>query len=231
MLIMRAGMIWPLVKRRSAYLLLRRLAFAGIAVMAVNCLMVGEYFSSSSEVKAGGAVKSLFSYIFTLAVNLVSPGNLYRYLIVLALNAVLIFLYVKYVDNTRKLTFFTVMFAANAFMLAHSVLSHMRDWYFAPTIISLLVLTSSHIHLASDRIKTRIAIGLNGVAIIGVGLLVAYAVTYYPAWQSRKKFYDEACEILDGERVFAYDGSGKLAWTLYSCANSTNGDGLVNSHE
>lgn len=230
-LILAIGVILPLLAKRHLVLLLSGAIFSVLVSMTVNYLLVGEFFSVSSELKAGSAINSASGYLSNLWSNVSSYGNLYRYLIVLVLNIVLIILHIKYSKGTKNVVFFAVVFAANTFLIAHSLVSSMRDWYFAPTIIALLLLTSSYIAPISEKVRAKLVLLLNCTAFMGVALLLAYTVMFYPSWVSGKEFYKEACDVLDGERVFVYDGSGKLAWNLYDCAEVTNGDGLVNSHK
>jgi hypothetical protein len=107
----------------------------------------------------------------------------------------------------------------------------MRDWYFAPTFICLIVLISAYWPSNLKKEKAIIIVACNTLASIGLALLCAYAYINIDSWRSGSIFFDEACREISDERVFAYDGAGKISWQLYGCGTVTNGDGLVNSHD
>ena len=203
---------------------------ATAASITVNYLLVGEFFTVSSELKASGAIKSLEAYFYNALSNFSSYGNLYRYFVVFALNVLAIFLYVEKTEKFQGLNFLITLLAANSFLIFHSLVSSIRDWYFAPTIISLLILNGLYIGHNKLDVRRRITILLNLTAIAGFLLLAVYSMQYYSSWVSGIDFRKNACAIVKNQRVFVYDGSGKLAWNLYDCATVTNGDGLVNSH-
>lgn len=230
-LVIAALVLVPLLNKRENLHLFFGILFAIASSLLVNYLLVGEFFTVSSQIKSLGASKTISGYLSTFVFNTSSYGNMYRYLLAMSLNSLAYYLYTKYFRTQIKFNAFTILLiSANCFLIAHSFISSMRDWYFAPTIISLLVIVSFLLfkYEVDNIVKTWPYVLF--VSILGSCLLIIYSFRFYPSWSSTKTFHTDACRVLENQRIFVHDGSGSLAWNLYHCGKVTNGDGLVNSH-
>lgn len=219
-----------ILPRRQVIHVVGGMMLAVVSSLAVNYLLVGEFFTVSSEIKASNALKSLDAYVDNTIQNISSYGNLYRYFVVLVLNLFAVLIYARNFKKLHLSNFLTIIFIANSFLIFHSVASSMRDWYFAPTIISLLLINSFYIAHLNLNVHSRVVSILHFAALTGLVLMAIYCVKYYQSWLSGIDFHRDTCVSINNERIFVYDGSGKLAWNLYACGTVTNGDGLVNSH-
>ncbi len=222
-----------IVTKKERLFLIFIISCAVFLSVIFNQIIFGEFFSISSEIKASRALNISAGYFANFLENFSSLGNIYRYSIVIFLNLNLYFLIIfGNRTHTRKLLKCLCLFLAiNSFLIFHTFFSILRDWYFAPSIISLLLLNNYYLKNASILISKLSTYAFNLLSVAGIILLISYSTYFASSWKSGNEFYKNACKILEGDRVFVYDGSGKLAWNLFKCASITNGDGLMNSHK
>jgi hypothetical protein len=193
----------------------------------------GEFYSVSSMIKASRAFSEMGWT--KLVYNASSWGNAYRYTLLVVLNIIILRSLVMGAINTiniKSLQILGLIISANSFVTTHSFVSDMRDWYFAPTLFPLAFLASN---LIRNRVE-KAASPNNSILYImsGLGMLMygAYLAINISDMRASKDFVSEVKNIIPrGTRIFSYDGSGYLAWSLSNWASVTNGDGLVNSFE
>jgi hypothetical protein len=229
-LISAAICLLPLLKKREVLFLFCGIFLAVLSSMVINYILVGELFTVSSQIKALNTPKTLSKIFANVIENASSYGNIFRYFLSFSLSLGAIYLYFKcYREKIKFIIFEIVLISANSFLFLHSLISSMRDWYFAPTIIALLIIVS-YMAFGVPEQKKKLTWPYFSLAFIGMSLICLYSIKFYSSWNSTRVFHEDACASLVNERVFVFDGSGSLAWNLYDCGTVTNGDGLVNSH-
>ena len=226
------------------------------AVAAFHWMLTGYPYSVSSSIKASSAFDR--SVLHGLLGYLGSPGHLYRLSVLAALNALaiagLFFTRPRPAEGapprprSTLRTWVALGFSANAFVAAHLVAGDVRDWHFAPSLLPLLFLCSVLFHGATRRPSqtsptdsspkpqlpgpARHAVAGVPVALAALGLLLlaGYLWINRPHMRHTDDFLRAARRALPaGTRVFAYDGSGFLAWKLADHAHVIDGDGLCQS--
>lgn len=200
---------------------------------AAHNYAAGEFYSVSSMIKASRALSELGWN--KLVYNASSWGNAYRYTLLVILNIVIFrFLFVGSIstNDIKPLQILGLIISANSFAVAHSFVSDMRDWYFAPTLFPLAVLASN---LIDNQIEKSVTLNdsiFYIMSALGVLMYGAYIAINLSDMRASKDFVNEVKTVIPrGTRIFSYDGSGYLAWSLSGWASVTNGDGLVNSFE
>jgi hypothetical protein len=207
---------------------------AGILfTMAAHYYIAGEIYSISAQIKASRAY-SLMG-IDKLIYNLSSLGNFYRYAILLQLNAIaaiLLFERNSRASDTKTITYIGLIISSNAFVLTHTIVSDMRDWYFAPSLFTLAYIVAHLINNSKSVFINKINWSICIASTVGIFMFTGYVTINLTDMRASREFITNLdTEKLSNARVFAYDGSGYLAWSLSGVTSVTNGDGLVNSFE
>jgi len=224
-------------------------AFGALLTFYLNYLYGTSLLSVSSLVKTSSFADhglSLPKVINNLADNISSSGNVIRISVVLIL---LLLISIKWrslvaLDECIHCDSITLrersklrlsLFSSISFLIFHLLFSHLRDWYFASTIFSLLYIFD-YIHGGSVA-RGRQRSSVDFVLFVLAASIVAFSILYFSLNIGSRiltsRFVDESISLLpEGSRVYVFDGSGFLGWRLSEANISVvNGDGLVNSYQ
>ncbi|MEL6477637.1 MAG: hypothetical protein AAFR17_09940 [Pseudomonadota bacterium] len=188
------------------------------ANLGANWLMAGEVLSVSATHKAGAAFAQAGWDLVRF--NYASPGNLVRLLLYLGALATLV---LSERSRGHALTAPWLHLSLAAFLAFHSTVSVLRDWYFAaPALTALAACAYAGPPTRSAR---RLALPCLLLPLLAIG------------WQMIRHAEDAAQYHAflasiprEGPPLFAYDGSGHIAFQLHP-RPVINGDGLVNTPE
>ncbi|MEM0943278.1 MAG: hypothetical protein AAGI70_04955 [Pseudomonadota bacterium] len=196
--------VFAVLERRAAVALGLGTLAGGLAYVGINLALEGIPYTVSALAKAEAARPD------RLVSNVTSPGNLIRLAILAGALALL------WGGPRRGFATGPLHLGLGVFLALHLVASPARDWYFAAPLIAAL---------GSIRPGARLApawVLCLALPLAGAG----YQVSRH--WQDAAG-YAAFLDALPGEGpVFAYDGSGYVAWRLHP-RSVINGDGLVNT--
>ena len=206
----------------------------GIVLTLIFNFIVGGYpFSVTSLVKTNDL--GFHNFILNLTQGL---GNQLRYLLIFAVSSIFLYLIstskreaklrdIKLPDFKTNLYLFA---ASSSFLIFHTFLGSTRDWYFAPTGISLIFLLDKYINKKNFNKKKVIIFLL--IIITSLEFTAASAYFYKERQNSllASDFVNRTKNIIpEKSRIYIVDGSGYLSWAFLPEINVINGDGLVNS--
>ena len=204
-----------------------------LLTLIFNFIVDGYPFSVSSLVKTEDI--GFNNFILNLTQGL---GNQCRYLLIFVVSSIFLYLIsiskresksldIKFPDFKTNLYLFA---SSSSFLIFHTFLGSTRDWYFAPTGISLIFLLDKYINKKNFNKKKMIIF----ILIIITSIEFTAASTYF--YKERKNsllasdFVNRSKDIIpDKSKIFIVDGSGYLSWAFLPEINVINGDGLVNS--
>lgn len=190
-----------------------------LAHFALERALFHEWTSVSSAYKADSAMRAGLDMVQK---NLASSGNLLRFSALTCLGSLAIW----GVLRARPVRWGTLVaiFAAILPVIAYSILTPLRDWYFAVSLLISMFLASRQ-WTSTDRIWRWSVWSLASTLLVtSAGYLFIYRVDR----QKTAGFIKTANESLSADHVaFLVDGSGFVGYWLN--ARVVNGDGLVNS--
>jgi hypothetical protein len=200
--------------------------FLGVAFTALyHTATTNEFYAISAYIKMHRAEAN--HGLSQVLVNISSLGNLYRYFVIFILNGIVVFFLYK--NNNSKINI-TILISANTFVALHTVLSDMRDWYFAPTVFPLIFYTAYLLSKDNSRYKKYTSLLIYSVAGMGLMAHSAYIYINKDTMVASADFVKDIRALVPkNSRIYAYDGAGYLGWSLSDYVSITNGDGLVNS--
>ena len=229
--------LWFVVDRKEGRRLVAAALLAGFTVGAFNLALTGFPYSISAYIKARTMSRNPLS---TLVNNFRGWGGLYRYSVLVLANS-MIFYRVKRLARMwtphEARTTWLLLTSANAFVVFHTLVSGIRDWHFAPSLLSLLYLWS-RLELRSISMEDKsptdpwLRWGMLAAAGAGIVLFCAYvALRSDDMKYSREFIADVRKAVPTGSTIYALDGAGYLGWMLHGHPRVIDGDGLVNSFE
>ncbi len=203
----------------------------------LNLIIDGSIFSISSILKSSEG--NLHPPIINVLNNLNQGiGNYVRYTFVFTICAILFYLIFisKKLPNifNRKIpnTYTTLYLCASSlsFLIFHTIFGDVRDWYFAPTGISLIFLLDNFLNTKEFQEKKFIIF----ILVLLLSLMLTSSFGYLIKERNNsllaKDFTNQVTNsIPSNSRIYVVDGSGYLGWALLPNLNVINGDGLVNS--
>ena len=211
----------------------------GIASVSLYHFLITDYpYSISSFIKSNNSIHS--SIFEKFSENISSAGNIYRYSVLIIINILVIYAIYKkniYYQKDTLIMWIMIILSSNIFVISHTFVSSVRDWYFTPSLIPILYLWS-YVYIEKKLLFSNIYLklfskySLNIVSLIGVILYVGYIHINLNDLKASKEFTDKLQKKeLSGNLVYAYDGSAYLGWRLNGFHWIVNGDGYVNSFD
>ena len=203
----------------------------------LNFLLDGSIFSISSIIKSseGNLHSPLINFLNNINQGI---GNYIRYTFIFTICTILFYLIflskrLPNIFNRNLPNSYTTLYlcaSSLSFLIFHTIFGDVRDWYFAPTGISLIFILDNFLNTREFQEKKFIIF----IIVLLLSLMLTSSFGYLIKERKNsllaKDFTNQVTNSIPiNSRIYVFDGSGYLSWALLPNLNVVNGDGLVNS--